>query len=65
MIKKRTSLTASEMPNYPLRLNGSVMASVKRAADREDTSVNKMIEILLREALKARNMRIVGPRSPD
>lgn len=50
----------SRKPNYPLRISGAVMATVKRAADREETSTNKMIETLLREALRSRNMRIIG-----
>lgn len=50
------------MPNFPLRIDEDVMTTVKRAADREDLSMNRMIELLLREALRARNMRILGPR---
>ncbi|WP_118858317.1 ribbon-helix-helix protein, CopG family [Sphingomonas mesophila] len=51
------------MSNFPLRIDEDVMATVKRAAAREEESMNMMIEILLREALHARNMRIVGPRN--
>lgn len=50
------------MSNFPLRINEDVMATVKRASVREEESMNMMIEILLREALHARNMRIVGQR---
>ena len=37
------------------------MATVERAAKRKEVSMNQMVELLLREALRARHMRIVGP----
>lgn len=51
------------MSNFPLRINEDVMGAVKRAADKEGKSVNKTIEILLREAIRARKMRIVSTKN--
>lgn len=44
------------MSNFPLRIDEDVMTTVKRAAGREELSMNRMIELLLREALRARYM---------
>nr|WP_183956575.1 ribbon-helix-helix protein, CopG family [Sphingobium fontiphilum] len=46
------------MSNFPLRLDVQVMEAVKRLSRREGLSANRMIEVLLREALKQRRVRI-------
>jgi len=46
---------------YPLRLPPEVLAAVERLAAAELRSTNAQLEMLLREALKRRGVRLAPP----
>ena len=47
---------------YPLRVDPALWAAVERLAAGDLRSVNAEVECLLREALKARGMRLSAPQ---
>jgi hypothetical protein len=51
----------SERKSYPLRVNPALWAAVERAAGADLRSVNAEVECLLREALKARGVKLEAP----
>lgn len=50
-----------ERKSYPLRVDPTLWAAVERAAAADLRSVNAEVECLLREALKARGVKLVAP----
>jgi hypothetical protein len=46
---------------YPLRVDSALWAAVERCAAAELRSVNAQVECLLREALKARGVKLASP----
>ena len=46
---------------YPLRVDPALWAAVERAAAADLRSVNAQVECLLREALKARGVKLSAP----
>jgi hypothetical protein len=50
---------------YPLRLPPDVLAAVERLAATELRSTNAQLEMLLREALKKRGIRLTPPGEDD
>ena len=51
-----------ERKAYPLRIDPALWAAVERCAAAELRSVNAQVECLLREALKARGVKLGSPR---
>ena len=51
-----------ERKAYPLRVDPALWAAVERAAAADLRSVNAQVECLLREALKARGVRLDAPQ---
>jgi hypothetical protein len=51
----------SERKAYPLRVDPALWAAVERAAAADLRSVNAQVECLLREALKARGVKLESP----
>lgn len=51
----------AERKAFPLRLDPAIHAAVMRAANADLRSVNAEIEVLLREALRARGIKIEPP----
>jgi len=51
-----------ERKAYPLRVDPVLWAAVERCATADLRSVNAEVECLLREALKARGVRLGAPR---
>lgn len=51
-----------ERKAYPLRVDPALWAAVERCAAADLRSVNAEVECLLREALKARGVRLDTPR---
>lgn len=47
---------------YPLRVDPALWAAVERAAAADLRSVNAQVECLIREALKARGVKLEIPR---
>ena len=47
---------------YPLRVDPALWAAVERAAAADLRSVNAEVECLIREALKARGVRLDAPQ---
>ena len=47
---------------YPLRVDPALWAAVERAAAADLRSVNAQVECLIREALKARGVKLEMPR---
>jgi len=47
---------------YPLRVEPALWAAVERAAAADLRSVNAQVECLIREALKARGVKLDAPR---
>jgi hypothetical protein len=47
---------------YPLRVDPALWAAVERAAAAELRSVNAQVECMLREALKARGVKLEAPQ---
>jgi hypothetical protein len=54
-------VVARPRKNFALRLDSDVMSAVERLAAAELRSTNAQIEMLLREALKARRLRVPEP----
>lgn len=52
---------AGERKAYPLRVDPALWAAVERCAAADLRSVNAEVEILLREALKARGVKLEPP----
>ena len=50
-----------ERKAYPLRVDPDLWSAVERCAAAELRSVNAQVECLLREALKARGVRLEAP----
>jgi hypothetical protein len=50
-----------ERKAYPLRVDPDLWSAVERCAAAELRSVNAQVECLLREALKARGVKLVTP----
>jgi hypothetical protein len=50
-----------ERKAYPLRVDPTLWAAVERAAASDLRSVNAQVECLLREALKARGVKLDAP----
>lgn len=50
-----------ERKSYPLRVDPSLWAAVERCAAADLRSVNAQVECLLREALKARGVKLEEP----
>ena len=53
---------AVERKAYPLRVDPALWAAVERAAASDLRSVNAQIECLIREALKARGVKLEAPQ---
>jgi len=47
---------------YPLRVDPALWAAVERAASADLRSTNAQVECLLREALKARGVKLDAPQ---
>jgi len=47
---------------YPLRVDPALWAAVERCAAADLRSVNAQVECLIREALKARGVRLANPK---
>ena len=52
-----------ERKAYPLRVDPALWAAVERAAAADLRSVNAQVECLLREALKARGVKLDAPQA--
>lgn len=52
---------SGERKSYPLRVDPALWSAVERCAAADLRSVNAEIEILLREALKARGLKLDPP----
>lgn len=53
---------AGDRKAYPLRVDPALWAAVERAAASELRSVNAQVECMLREALKARGVKLDAPQ---
>jgi len=53
---------SAERKAYPLRVDPSLWAAVERAAASDLRSVNAQVECLIREALKARGVKLDAPQ---
>jgi len=51
-----------ERKAYPLRVDPALWAAVERCAAADLRSVNAQVEFLLREALKARGVKLDAPK---
>lgn len=51
-----------ERKAYPLRVDTALWAAVERAAAADLRSINAQVECLLREALKARGVKLEAPQ---
>jgi hypothetical protein len=51
-----------ERKAFPLRVDPTLWAAVERAAAADLRSVNAQVECLLREALKARGVKLEAPQ---
>ena len=54
---------AKERKAYPLRVDAEMWAAVERCAAAELRSVNAEVEVLLREALAARGVKLKAPQA--
>ena len=52
---------SAERKAYPLRVDPSLWAAVERTAASDLRSVNAQVECLIREALKARGVKLDAP----
>jgi hypothetical protein len=50
-----------ERKAYPLRVDPALWAAVERVASADLRSINAQVECLLREALKARGIKLAAP----
>ncbi|ANY18846.1 hypothetical protein A6F68_00311 [Tsuneonella dongtanensis] len=57
-------MAASSRKAFPLRIDPAVFAAVERLAGAELRSANAEIEMLLREALKARGIEVARTDPP-
>lgn len=57
-------MAAPKKKAYALRLDPAVHAVIERLADAELRSANAQIEVLLREALEARGIKVERTKSP-
>ena len=55
-------MLGGERKAYPLRVDPALWAAVERAAAADLRSVNAQVECLLREALKARGVKLEAPQ---
>jgi hypothetical protein len=55
-------MVGGERKAYPLRVDPALWAAVERCASADLRSVNAQIEYLLREALKARGVKLELPQ---
>ena len=53
---------AGERKAYPLRVDPALWSAVERCAGAYLRSVNAQVEVLLREALAARGMKLAAPK---
>ena len=53
---------SGERKAYPLRVDPALWAAVERAAAADLRSVNAQVECMLREALKARGVKLDAPQ---
>lgn len=53
---------SSERKAYPLRVDPALWAAVERCAAADLRSVNAEVECLIREALKARGVKLDAPQ---
>ena len=53
---------SAERKAYPLRVDPSLWAAVERTAASDLRSVNAQVECLIREALKARGVKLDAPQ---
>jgi hypothetical protein len=53
---------SAERKAYPLRVDPALWAAVERAAAADLRSVNAQVECLIREALKARGVKLDAPQ---
>ncbi len=54
-------MAGGERKGYPLRVDPPLWRAVERCAAAEMRSVNGQVECLLREALKARGVKLTAP----
>ena len=54
-------MAGAERKAYPLRVDPALWAAVERAAASDLRSINAQVECLLREALKARGVKLQVP----
>ena len=52
---------AADRKAYPLRVDSALWTAVERAAAADLRSINAQVECLLREALKARGIKLEAP----
>ncbi|HET9810692.1 MAG TPA: toxin-antitoxin system HicB family antitoxin [Sphingomicrobium sp.] len=52
---------SGERKAYPLRVDGALWTAVERCAAADLRSVNAEVEVLLREALSARGIKLKAP----
>ena len=55
-------MAGGERKAYPLRVDPALWAAVERAAAADLRSVNAQVECLIREALRARGVKLEAPR---
>ena len=55
-------MSGGERKAYPLRVDPALWAAVERAAAADLRSVNAQVECLIREALKARGVKLDAPQ---
>jgi hypothetical protein len=55
-------MAGGERKAYPLRVDPALWAAVERAAAADLRSVNAQVECMLREALKARGVKLEAPQ---
>lgn len=53
---------SAERKSYPLRVDPALWAAVERTAAADLRSVNAQVECLIREALKARGVKLDSPQ---
>ena len=55
-------MSGADRKAYPLRVDPSLWAAVERSAAAELRSTNAQVECLLREALRARGVKLEAPQ---
>ncbi|HEU4956684.1 MAG TPA: toxin-antitoxin system HicB family antitoxin [Sphingomicrobium sp.] len=56
-------MAGGERKAYPLRVDPALWAAVERAASADLRSVNAQVECLIREALRARGVKLDAPQT--